>query len=141
MPAPALPLIARILLPIVATAALAACQKALKEAKLRPLATLAGTEWGFADDGRFVAFKTGGEVVGSGGCNSFFGSFTQDGRSLSFGPLASTRKACPTPVMDGEREWLALLGRVRAVEANHLELRLFGDADEELAVLQRKDWD
>ncbi len=134
-------LIIRVLVPILAAGALAACQKVLKDAQLRPLATLVGTEWGLQDDGRFVAFKMGGEVVGSGGCNNFFGSFTQDGRALSFGPLASTKKACPQPIMDGEREWLDLLRKVRAAEANHMELTLYGEGEEVLATLRRKDWD
>ncbi|MGB6231680.1 MAG: META domain-containing protein [Litorimonas sp.] len=133
----------RVLGSIAAVAALAACQKVLSEAKMRPLDTLVGTEWGMADDevDRFVAFKPGGEVVGNGGCNNFFGSFTQSGRVVTFGPLASTRKVCPDPVMQAERDWLDLLGRVRAVDATRLELRLFGEDGSELAVLRRRDWD
>ena len=126
---------------VVAVGVLAACQKVLSEARMRPLSTLAGTEWGMADGERFVAFKTGGEVVGSGGCNSFFGTFDQDGDAVTFGPLASTRKACPPDVMDAERDWLDLLGRTRRVDATAMELVLFGSADEELARLRRRDRD
>jgi heat shock protein HslJ len=33
-------------------------------------------------------------VSGYGGCNQFSGPYTQNGASLRFGPLASTRRAC-----------------------------------------------
>ena len=137
----AAPLLLKVVGSVVAMGVLVACQKALSDARLRPLATLAGTEWGFEGDDRFVAFKTGGEVTGSGGCNSFFGSFEQAGRRLTFGPLASTRKACPPAVMDGERDFLDLLGRVRAVDATHAVLTLYGEDDTVLAELRRRDWD
>ena len=139
-------LLLRVVGSVVAMGVLAACQKALSTAGQRPLATLAGTEWGFAKTAedtpeRFVAFKTGGEVIGTGGCNRFFGNFYQDGRALTFGPLASTKKLCPPPVMAAERELLDLLGKVRAADATHLELTLYGADDAVLAVLQRRDWD
>lgn len=34
------------------------------------------------------------QVNGFGGCNSFFGSFTHDANSITFGPLAATRMFC-----------------------------------------------
>lgn len=124
-------------------AALAACQKVLNDAPKRPLATLAGTEWGpmQGDLDQFIGFKTGGDVVGSGGCNNFFGSFSQNGRLVTFGPLDSTKMACPPEIMDAEREFMTVLGNVRAIEATHLELTLFGDANQVLMVLRRRDWD
>jgi heat shock protein HslJ len=48
-------------------------------------------------------------VVGSAGCNRFTGTFALDGESVSFGPLATTRMACPEPIMDQERAFLAAL--------------------------------
>ena len=33
-------------------------------------------------------------AAGYGGCNRFTGSYTLEGESLAFGPLASTRMAC-----------------------------------------------
>ncbi|HEX5871158.1 MAG TPA: META domain-containing protein [Longimicrobium sp.] len=33
-------------------------------------------------------------VSGNGGCNQFSGPYTQNGASLRFGPLISTRRAC-----------------------------------------------
>ncbi|HEU4883854.1 MAG TPA: META domain-containing protein, partial [Longimicrobium sp.] len=36
----------------------------------------------------------GQRASGNAGCNQFNGAYTQDGASLRFGPLASTRRAC-----------------------------------------------
>jgi putative lipoprotein len=54
-----------------------------------------------------------GRAVGSGGCNRFTGSYTIDGAALSFGPVASTRMACPPAVMDQEGKFFAALGDAR----------------------------
>lgn len=136
-------MIGRLVGPLIVMVALTACQKALNHAGERPLASLVGTEWGpvQGDLDQFVAFKSDGDVVGSGGCNNFFGSFTQTGRLVSFGPLASTRKACPQPVMNAERDFLQLLEQVRAVDATFKKLTLYGDNDQVLATLRRRDWD
>ena len=34
-------------------------------------------------------------VTGFAGCNNFFGGYELDGSSLKFGPIGSTRRACP----------------------------------------------
>ncbi|MGJ8559007.1 MAG: META domain-containing protein [Litorimonas sp.] len=136
-------MIGKILAPLVVMVALSACQKVLSHSANRPLASLAGTEWGpmQGDLDQFVAFKSEGDVIGSGGCNNFFGSFTQNGRLITFGPLASTKKACPSPIMDAERDFLKLLEQVRAADATFKELTLYGDNNQVLATLRRRDWD
>lgn len=136
-------MLVRILGSVLAVAALAACQKMLSETTMRPLSTLAGTEWGPIDgpEDQFVAFKSGGEVLGSGGCNNFFGTFEQSGRLVTFGPLASTKMACPEPLMSAEQEFLSLLADVRAAEATWKELTLYGEDDQPLVTLRRRDWD
>ena len=53
-----------------------------------------------------------GRVAGLGGCNGLTASYTVDGSSLSFGPWAATRKACPAPAMELEARLLAALGAV-----------------------------
>jgi heat shock protein HslJ len=68
---------------------------------------LGGTEWQLAElNGQPVVGGTGDAVPtllfaadgarasGNGGCNQFNGSYSQNGALLSFGPLASTRRAC-----------------------------------------------
>lgn len=52
---------------------------------------------------------------GSGGCNRYQASYQRDGHSLVFGPVMSTRMACPDEkIMEQETRCLALLEVVRA---------------------------
>lgn len=51
----------------------------------------------------------GGTASGNSGCNSFTGSYTIDGDSLTFGNLASTAMACADPAVD-ELETVVLAG-------------------------------
>lgn len=62
-----------------------------------------------------LRFGGNGQVSGNAGCNSFHGSFQLDGEALSFGPLASTRMACPEEIMDQETQFLAALGATERV--------------------------
>lgn len=54
-------------------------------------------------------------VAGSAGCNRLSGRWTQDGATLSIGPMAATRMACPPPAMQAEQRVLALLAAPLAV--------------------------
>jgi heat shock protein HslJ len=76
-------------------------------------------------DAAFTAtFADDGTVSGSSGCNTFSGSYTLDGNSLSFGPLASTQMACADDVMTQEAAVLGALGRVASfvIQGNELTL-------------------
>jgi len=45
-----------------------------------PITTLEGTEWGPENGiGQFVQFLSGGDLAGWAGCNSFFGTYEQNG--------------------------------------------------------------
>jgi putative lipoprotein len=59
-------------------------------------------------------FDANGLVSGMGGCNSFRGSYSSSGNRLRFGPLAATRKACMSAIMDQEAKFFAALSRVRS---------------------------
>lgn len=103
---------------------------------------LPGSEWNFGDGSEaFVAFKLEGRVIGSGGCNNFSGSFTQDGKAIKIGPLASTRKMCPPDIMNVETKLLKILDQARYVEASHLKMSLMDENQTLLAKFQRSDWD
>ncbi len=100
-------------------------------------ATLAGSEWrpieveGAAIEGApevFLQFRGEGKVTGHGGCNRFFGSFTLDGDRIEFGPFGATRKACPQPVMDREREFLDTLEKTTTFVRDRIRLSLFDSA-------------
>lgn len=51
------------------------------------------------------------KVNGFGGCNSFFGTYTEDVGTIKFGPLAATRKFCAES-MDQESQFFKLLSEV-----------------------------
>jgi heat shock protein HslJ len=134
------------MLPVVPLAigavALVGCAKVVTDmSKTRPLTTLAGSEWGLPDTEQFIAFKTESEVFGNGGCNNFFGSYTQEGAKLTFGPLASTKKACPGGLMQAETLFLKSIQSARWFEASHLAIVFMDDDGNTILRLQRRDWD
>jgi heat shock protein HslJ len=105
------------------------------------LASLAGSEWGFAD-GRdtYIQFAEK-DVSGFSGCNRFRGTYTYADGKLTFSPLASTRMACPPEQMETERKILQLLEATKAADATHKTLILQDATGATLATLNRRDWD
>lgn len=91
----------------------------------RPAAPLTGTTWtvttltdgdtatslpaGTRDKAPHLTFGKDGTVEGNLGCNNFHGKATVAGSSITFGPLASTRKMCGEAEMNVERSVLAVL--------------------------------
>lgn len=84
-----------------------------------------GVEWaldGYVSDGALVEvpaevettlFLSGGAVVGSAGCNSYFGSYVIDATTLSFpAPFGSTRMLCEGAAQEVEDAYLPLLSAV-----------------------------
>lgn len=123
---------------------LAGCAKVASDVrKARPLASLEGSEWGpenMAAKEQFVAFKAGGEITGHGGCNQFFGQYSQEGQTLTIGALASTKKFC-ADVMQAENRFLQTLQDTRKIEATQVTLRLYDAEGQQLMQLRRRDWD
>jgi heat shock protein HslJ len=56
-----------------------------------------------------LLFRETGKVAGKGSCNRFSGSAEISGNSIKFGPLISTRMACPEPIMNQETKYLGAL--------------------------------
>ncbi|MGL4648886.1 MAG: META domain-containing protein, partial [Caldilineaceae bacterium] len=54
-------------------------------------------------------FNEDGSVSGNAGCNNFNGGFTDDGATITFTPLATTRMLCPEAQMGVENAMLAVL--------------------------------
>jgi heat shock protein HslJ len=54
-------------------------------------------------------FGADGRVTGSAGCNTYMGPYQSEARSLTIGPLATTRRLCAQPVMEQETAFLAAL--------------------------------
>lgn len=121
--------------------AIAGCAKVVTDArKAQPLTSLAGSEWGLADLPQTISFKSGGEVRGFAGCNNFFGTYVQDGPTLTFGPLTSTKKFCQGK-MEAETAFLKSVQNTRQYEATHLSMTLIDEKGDVLLNLRRKDWD
>lgn len=102
---------------------------------VKPVAAgLVGTDW-LLDDlaGTAVihgvqatlAFPEAGKVTGNGSCNRFFGSVEISGNIIKFGPLGSTRMACPEPVMDQESKYLAALQYAERFERTDTHLQIY----------------
>jgi heat shock protein HslJ len=69
-----------------------------------------------------------GRVGGGTGCNQFGGRAELHGRQLRFGPLIATKRACPAPVMDQERRFLAALEQVAGWRVAGDQLHLLDEA-------------
>ena len=110
------------------------------------LSGLAGSEWQVRDFAgksinveSWIAFKVDGTVVGNGSCNEFNGSYTESGKSLHFGLIATTMMACSEPKMSVEMNLFKALDATRKVVATELVLALFDDNGTLLATLTRRD--
>ncbi|HSL77192.1 MAG TPA: META domain-containing protein [Candidatus Limnocylindrales bacterium] len=74
-----------------------------------------------------IEFTADGSVSGFAACNTFRGTYTTDGSTLSVGPLATTKMACERPASAVEAEYLTALDAVTgwAIESDG-RLRLEG---------------
>jgi heat shock protein HslJ len=75
------------------------------------------------------ASPDGAIVSGSGGCNTYQGTYTVDGESLTFGPLAATLMACSDPegVMEQEAVFLAQLQSATGYRIDGDQLHILND--------------
>lgn len=67
-----------------------------------------------ADGGPVTLRLDGGRASGNSSCNRYNGSYElkRADQQIRFGPIASTRMACPATVMDQERRYLSILESV-----------------------------
>jgi putative lipoprotein len=66
----------------------------------------------------------GGEVSGSGGCNSYTGGYTVEDQAIDIGQLASTAMACAPDVSDQEAAYFDALGRAASFDIQGSTLAL-----------------
>ena len=98
---------------------------------------LEGTDWRLvalggepvaAGEGRtgpgFRLVADGRKIQGSAGCNRMMGTYELNAGSLKFGPIASTKMACPA--MATESKFLAALDATTRYEIAGSNLTLFG---------------
>lgn len=84
-------------------------------------------------DARFQA----GQVSGSSGCNTYAGTYESSGDALTFGPLATTRMACPPPASDVETAYLAALSMTTSYAIRDAVLSLADGQGAELLRFER----
>ncbi len=84
-----------------------------------------------------IAIEGDSAVSGFSGCNRFFGSLSLVGDSISFGPLASTRRACQPAVMELEGRVLTSLDKAAGYRATDSTLTLVDQTGHELLVWNR----
>ncbi len=77
-----------------------------------------------------------GQVSGIAGCNNYSGSYQVDGKQLTFGPQATTRKMCAEPagVMDQEDAYLAALSQVKTFKLSGNTLEMSADNGETILI-------
>ena len=99
---------------------------------------LTDTEWWVEDvDGKGVIdmshttlhFLEQGGVAGDTGCNRYKGSVEISGTSISFGPMAGTRKACAPALMDQEMSFYRAIAKAVSWEVPDTGLLHLRDAD------------
>ncbi len=124
------------LLASMATAALAAGD----EPEAIPIEGAEGIPWQLVEQsvaGAMTAVPDGvvvtllledGSAGGNGGCNSYFGEYTLESTSLTFGPIGSTMMLCEGAASEVEAAYLANLAAV-ATWANTGGSLVLGDAD------------
>lgn len=87
--------------------------------------TLWGSEWRLQSIGgqpalpqpaATLAFPQAGQVAGQGACNRFFGTADIDRDRVTFGPLGSTRMACPGGASEQESRYLTALQKAQRYE-------------------------
>jgi heat shock protein HslJ len=85
------------------------------------------------DDASVTAAFDGSAVSGSGGCNSYNGSYVAEGSAIEIGPAAATLMACPEPIMAQEQAFFAALSEAAEYQVTETELTLLDeDGDETL---------
>jgi heat shock protein HslJ len=73
-----------------------------------------------------------GMVSGSGGCNTYHGTYETSDSSLTFGPLAATMKMCEQDVSTQEQGYLAALDATASFTIDGDQLSLSDDAGQML---------
>jgi heat shock protein HslJ len=85
-----------------------------------------------------TAAFAGAKLTGSAGCNSYSASYEHEGGSLTFGPIATTRKMCAEPegVMEQEQAYLAALESVARYRAQGERLGLLDAEGKRVATFE-----
>ena len=89
------------------------------------------------DGTRITAEFKDGEIRGSAGCNSYFGSYKIDGNSIEMSEIGSTLMAClePEGIMDQEQLFTSFLSDAQEYRLDDGQLQIFRSDGEALAFI------
>lgn len=136
----------RRLIPLLGTVVLAIATAACGDQADVPAAnSLTGTIWRLTElNGQpsiphtmiTAEFFADGRVAGSSGCNNYMAAYEIDGESIAINmsPAASTRMACPEPVMAQEEAYLAALDVAATYEVSEDSLILYDSSGNPVTV-------
>lgn len=89
-------------------------------ASTAPQNALSGTHWQVETlGGQMVGERAptielaADRIVGTGGCNRYFGAYSVEGEAISVGAVGSTEMACEPPIMAREASFFAALSASR----------------------------
>tara|TARA_R110001583_G_scaffold136216_1_gene288094 strand:+ start:37128 stop:37703 length:576 start_codon:yes stop_codon:yes gene_type:complete len=83
-----------------------------------------------------VNFTLDGKIVGSTGCNRYFGGYTRDGNNLMISALGSANMMCVDDAMDVEDAFIAAMADVKSWKIDQGELLLLDATDKSLMKLE-----
>lgn len=81
----------------------------------------------FTNETPTIEFSADGKVFGNAGCNTYRSSYTQEENTLTFGPLMSTKMACPS--LKGENLFTSLLSTPLQAGLNGEKLTFFKNGE------------
>lgn len=81
------------------------------------------------------------EISGTSGCNSYFGDYTLDGKTIELGMIGATEMACMEPegVMEQETTYLETLRSVKEVELTGDQLEMVDDSGDVVLRFERQE--
>lgn len=84
-------------------------------------------------EAHMVLHQDASRLAGATGCNTLMGSYQVENEHITFNQVATTKRACPAPQMETERNFLAALKQTTAWRVEGARLVLSGDNNEPLA--------
>lgn len=86
-----------------------------------------------------LVVQADGKIAGSGGCNSYFGSWALGEEQDTLGPVGATRRLCQAETMAVESKYFDALSRVGGWRATDAGIVLTDSAGEALMTFRAQD--